>query len=383
MTLALLAAAWLAGLGAGLLLEAPAVPFLLLLSACLPVGALLKLSHRPMLPALLAALVLLGLLHAGNFHTQPLPLQGNAGREITLTGRIIDDPAVLDRHTRFTLAVASIETRGLPTPTVGKVLAYAATPRSQTADRRSGHFRYGRMIRLQGAFEQPEAVEEFDYPAYLAGQGISGILWVREAELLPVQRTPWRVTAMGWIFDVRASLAASLDQGLVHPHSALAKALLLGRKEGLPPSVTDDFRLTGAAHLLAISGLHVGILLVLALAVGGLAAGRRRGVYLLVPLAAIWLYALLSGLPPSVVRAAVMGTVYLAALALGRPRSILPALALTAGVMAGVDPRVLGQVSFQLSFAAMAGIVLALPYQARVAEGMDEHIQDASTWWRQ
>ena len=78
-----------------------------------------------------------------------------------------------------------------------------------------------------------------------------------------------------------------------------------------------------------------------------------------------------------------MGTVYLAALALGRPRSILPALALTAGVMAGVEPRVLGQVSFQLSFAAMAGIVLALPYQARVAEGMDEHIQDASTWWGQ
>ena len=275
----------------------------------------------------------------------------------------------------------------MPTPAVGKVLAYAPTPRSRTADQRSGYFRYGSVLRLRGAFEQPEAVEEFDYPAYLASQGISGILWVREAELLPVRHSPWRVTAMGWIFDARANLAASLDKGLVHPHSALAKALLLGRKEGLPPSVTDDFRLTGAAHLLAISGLHVGILLVLALAVGGLAVGRRRGVYLLVPLTAIWLYALLSGLPLSVVRAAIMGTVYLAALALGRPRSILPALALTAGAMAGVDPRVLGQVSFQLSFAAMAGIVLALPYQAKVAEGMDERIRDASTRaitpWRQ
>lgn len=68
---------------------------------------------------------------------------------------------------------------------------------------------------------------------------------------------------------------------------------------------------------------------------------------------------------PSVARAAIMGSVFLAALALGRPRSVLPALGLAAAVMAGQSPNVLWSVSFQLSFAAVAGIaLLARPIDA-------------------
>ena len=84
--------------------------------------------------------------------------------------------------------------------------------------------------------------------------------------------------------------------------------------------------------------------------------GRRRSLYLIIPLLAVWLYAVLAGLSPSVVRASIMGTVFLAALALGRPKSILPALGLAAAVMVAVSPNILWSVSFQLSFAAMAGI---------------------------
>ena len=78
----------------------------------------------------------------------------------------------------------------------------------------------------------------------------------------------------------------------------------------------------------------------------------------------VWLYALLSGMSPSVTRAAIMGSVYIAALFLGRPRSVLPALGLAAAVavpapfavMVAISPGVLWSVSFQLSFAAMIGI---------------------------
>ena len=77
------------------------------------------------------------------------------------------------------------------------------------------------------------------------------------------------------------------------------------------------------------------------------------------PLVAVWAYALVSGLPPSVVRAAVMGSVYLLAVAVGRPGSVLPALALSAGIMTAVSPEIIQRVSFQLSFAAVGGIALA------------------------
>ena len=86
--------------------------------------------------------------------------------------------------------------------------------------------------------------------------------------------------------------------------------------------------------------------------------GRRRQAYLLLPLSAIWLYALVSGFSDPVERAAIMGSVFLLGVALGRPKSIFPALALAAAVMVGIAPQVLNQVSFQLSFTAMAGIAL-------------------------
>ena len=103
--------------------------------------------------------------------------------------------------------------------------------------------------------------------------------------------------------------------------------------------------------------------MILALSLGAAAwlVGRRRQLYLLLTLGAIWLYALLSGMSPSVERAAIMGSVFLLALAVGRPRSILHALVLAAAVMAGLEPQVLEQVSFQLSITAVAGIALVIP----------------------
>ena len=145
-----------------------------------------------------------------------------------------------------------------------------------------------------------------------------------------------------------------------YPESALAAALLLGKREALPPEMVARFRGAGAAHLLAISGLHVGVLLAAVSGVGGWLLGRRSPAWLLAAGAAIWLYAVVAGAPPSAVRAAIMGTVYLLAVGLGRPSGALPALALAAALMTAVSPGLIRQVSFQLSFAAVGGIALVL-----------------------
>ena len=227
--------------------------------------------------------------------------------------------------------------------------------------REAPFFRYNDNLLIEGRLQRPEQLEDFDYPSYLANQGISGIVFARETTVL----NPEGGTKGGWrgrVFDLRRKLSESIEDALSVPQSAVAKALLLGQRGQLPEQLVQDFRDTGTSHLLAISGLHVGALMAIALAVAVAAMGRRWAIYLLVPLLLIWLYALVSGLPPSVLRAAIMGSVYLAALALGRPRSVLPALALSAAAMVAFDPKALQQVSIQLSFAAMAGIALAAPY---------------------
>ena len=267
-------------------------------------------------------------------------------------------------------------------PVGGKALVYADPPASLVSRRGGIPFRYGDRLLLEGELQVPLPFGEFDYPTYLANQGISGILWSRKAELLSQGGGPSPSVWMGWIFDLRRLLAENIEDALTIPQSALAQALLLGLRGQMPPGVVEDFRATGTSHLLAISGLHVGVLLVLTMAAADKLLGRRRQLYLLFPLAAIWFYALVSGLPVSVVRAAIMGTAYLAALGLGRPRSALPALAFSAAVMVGVSPRVMTQISFQLSFAALAGIILALPYQARISEAVTSRAHLSGAWWR-
>lgn len=129
----------------------------------------------------------------------------------------------------------------------------------------------------------------------------------------------------------------------------------------MPPELTDAFNRTGTTHILAVSGLNISIVAGLLLSLGAWLLGRRRGLYLLVPLAGIWLYSLLAGAGPPVVRAAIMGSLFLWGHYLGRPGSAMTALALAAAVMVVLDPSVLGQVSFQLSFLSMAGLALLSP----------------------
>lgn len=134
--------------------------------------------------------------------------------------------------------------------------------------------------------------------------------------------------------------------------------MLLGMRAGLPPEVSDDFRRAGLAHILAISGLHVGMALGVALLISQAILGRRYGLYLALPLAAVWGYVLLAGAPPSAVRAAMMGSAFLLALAVGRTPAAINALGLAAFLLLLAEPRSLWDRSLQLSFSAMAGVLL-------------------------
>jgi competence protein ComEC len=378
----LLVAAWLAGVLLGLYIDADLLPLLLLLLAALPLGLLLRIAGRSAWPAVVVGIGLLALLRVEATDAPPAPLVTTDGQPVTLRGRIVSDPESTARKVKFVLAVAAIDRGDGWQPLRWdrrRSLVYADPPVSLLSTGEAPYFHYGDSLLLQGVLKEPERFSGFDYPAYLANQNIHGILWSRQVELVSREGgIRWR----GWMFELRGRLAASLEDALPPTHSALAEALLLGVRGRLPPEVVVDFRNTGTSHLLAISGLNVAILLVPALAVAGWWLGRRRQIYLLLPLASIWFYALVSGLSVSVVRAAIMASVFLGALAVGRPRSALPALALSAAVMAAIDPGALRQVSLQLSFTAVAGIALSLPYHARIRETVTLSAGVSGLWWQ-
>ena len=143
----------------------------------------------------------------------------------------------------------------------------------------------------------------------------------------------------------------------------VAEALALGWKGGIDRDTRAHYRNAGLAHMLAVSGLHVGLL---AAMVGGLFrwTGReRRGrvVRGAMQLVAVWLFALITGLAPSTLRAALMFSMFIVNDMVARRVVPLNLLALAAIVMLVVDPLLIYDVGWQLAFSAVAGIILAQP----------------------
>ena len=355
MTLLALSAAWLAGVYLALLYDVPASALgLFFLASVLLLFALVTSFRRLSLVALLPAVVLLGTLRvATQADDGASTLLEYHGPSIRVEGVVDSDPEPAGIAARFRLRAERIELSGEWTEVSGELLVTVRESGGLVGARDRPYFRYGDRLSLQGRLEAPPELEGFDYPAYLDAQGIGSVMSFPTATLLdeghgaPFYR---------WLYRTRRSISDSLALAVPEPQASLGQALLLGIRHNLPDDVVEDFRRTGTSHVLAISGMHVAILLGIALAVGQWAFGRRHHLYLVLPFLAIWLYALISGLSPSAARAAVMGSVYLVALLLGRPRSVLPALAFAAAVMVAVNPLVLRSVSFQLSFSAMVGI---------------------------
>ena len=165
-----------------------------------------------------------------------------------------------------------------------------------------------------------------------------------------------------------------LDQG--GPGAALLLALLLGDRHHLRAEEVEAFRRAGALHLLALSGLHVGLVYALAATVGRglgtaalLLAPRWQRLWLamaaMVGVGAVFLYVELAGARPSLARATVMLALARLAAGTGRPTRSLNVLALSAIVVVATDPRAVRELSFQLSYAALLGILLLGPWISR------------------
>jgi len=161
--------------------------------------------------------------------------------------------------------------------------------------------------------------------------------------------------------EIRGRAEVALGHSMPAREAALARGFVLGEDEEVDAVTVEDFRRAGLSHLLAVSGQNVGLLALLVMP--PLAAlGMPLRVRLAWVLGAIVVYVPLAGAGPSIVRAGVMGGLTVLATLAGRRSSRLFGLAAAAIVTLAIDPRVAADVGWQLSFAAVVGIVaLATP----------------------
>ena len=331
----------------------PLAALMLLGIAALLGAVLLSSLRRSPWTALIALAFTLGVLRVALGDDAPAPTYASAGPQ-QVEGVVLNDVEALGSFARFRLELERIRREGGEWMAAEGTLLVTARANVEFAEmRQAPYFRYGDRLLIEGVIEEPPDLEAFDYTAYLARQGIVEVLDARSVKLVGEGEGSAFYRSL---YEIRRQLAASIATAVPEPQAALGQATLLGLRRNIPTELTEAFRRAGTAHLLAISGLHVGILLGIGLSVSAALLGRKHHLHLIAPLVVIWLYGLLSGMSPSATRACIMGSVYLVSLAFGRQRGSLAPIGCAATVMVAVSPSVLYSISFQLSFAAIAGI---------------------------
>jgi competence protein ComEC len=324
-------------------------------------------TDRHQLAAPLAFIAVLGYLSVQPWMAPPLKT-GHPARfvdqgPVLIVGRVVDAPRTPVGRQKLYLDLIDPGQQPAAGPTHGRIrlTVQGMTPRLDRGDL----IRFTARLRSPRNFGNPGG---FDYRRYLLLRGVQATAWVAAEKL---QRTPapssWRLSTA--LSRFRQQVIHLLHRELEPDTASVLAALTIGDRSGIDEALRNAFNRVGVGHLLAISGLHVGI-------VAGLVYGLLWQVFSRMPflprrglprpaaamgtLVAVWGYALLAGLSPSTQRAALMISAYLGAGFVERERDLPNTLALAALVILLIHPPALFSVSFQLSFLAVAWIAAGL-----------------------
>ena len=188
-------------------------------------------------------------------------------------------------------------------------------------------------------------------PSYHRGDGVF-LLGYPEGEITHI-----KADEIKWQYypqRIRIRLIQRLETLFPNDAAAFAKALLLGDRSGIDYEINTAFKVSGISHIVAVSGLHVSILMSLA----AMFFGKRRILLFLLGVPVLLLFAAVTGFSPSVTRACIMHGLFLTAMLFNKEYDPATALGTAALVMLIINPMVIISVSFQLSFACMIGILL-------------------------
>ena len=204
-------------------------------------------------------------------------------------------------------------------------------------------------------------LDGFDYGKYLARNGLCGVayLYGNNIKYLSTEQ-PRGVVQRSYL--LRDKLIQQFESiGLENSQLAIISAITLGEKGLLSNDVRDTFSAAGVSHILVVSGMHVGFIFLIIMWLMSIMSHRRRWIVVVLGLIVLWSYALLTGLAPSVVRATFMFSMMLLFRALGEKYRVKHALCLSATILILINPNVLFNVGFQLSYLAVCGIVYFYP----------------------
>ncbi|MFC1704302.1 ComEC/Rec2 family competence protein [Candidatus Omnitrophota bacterium] len=293
-------------------------------------------------------------------HSQQLPPHhiarylANKGRVAEVQGVIDNDPVAKNSaYGKITTFILNIEKLIISNKTYevnGKVLVNVY---------REENLQYADRLLLEGKIYKPmrfEISDKLNYREYLNRKNVYGIVSVKKRGNIQILEhtpgNPLKATA----YRIKKKIKTVIVAYLPFTEASLIKAMLLGERQDIPSVVKDIFIKTGTVHILAISGLHVGIVAFLIL-IFLRAIHIPRKVRFVLAMMFLIMYVFMTGARPSVIRATVMAVVLLGGFLFEREIDIYNSLAAAGMLILMVNPQQLFDIGFQLSFVSVLSII--------------------------
>jgi competence protein ComEC len=298
------------------------------------------------------AVFLGGILLAAVHEPGPAPHIDASSRELLLVEGCVVEPTVFsDDRGHFTL---ELETHARARVTL------------PVEDDMPPRLEYGQRVEIEARLREPRNYQNpgsFDNVAYLARREVHWTAYMPRGAQLTVLPDRCGSRWLAWVYRLRTTILNRIEQ--LYPDdrytSAMLEAILIGETTRVERNWTENFRRTGSYHALVISGVHVSVLAgTLLFLLRRLPMSRTFALFITVLVA--WVYAMVAGFSPPVMRAAGAFSLFLAARFFHRRTRVLNLLAAVAVVYLAYDPQQLLEASFQLSFLAVAALgALAAP----------------------
>jgi len=302
----------------------------------------------------------------------------NESRRTTLIGKLIEPPEELESKIRFEVEVVELQEKGHQKKVTGRVRLTHYHPELIEKSFHAGDLIRFNQVRLKHPrnFKNPGA---FDYRGYLKVQGISAVGSLSKNSSIEKLRSLPLPFFKSLQASLRGRLLNTLEAEFPGEQGALLKAMLLGQKNYLSDKIKEAYIATGLAHLMAVSGLHVGFvagsafILFWPLAFYSFlkyrpewaqsGAARKTAAFLC--FFPVLFYLILVGPKITALRAGFMVLAFLFAILVNRERDLFNTLLIAAFLILIWHPGAVLDVSFQLSFAAMTGILFVIRHCAR------------------
>jgi len=270
-------------------------------------------------------------------------------RLYAVKGFITSEPVFKINKTSFVLRAEEVSFHNLKTKTCGDTLTYI---------RGRAGLKFGDALIVRGSLYRPfKSPGQNNYRNYLANQGVYSIL---NAAYFIKLNFPKTQGLEGFALSLKNKIEEVIFRYLSPISASILEAMILGEKKNIPPLVYQAMMQSGTVHILVVSGFNVSIVFFLiALFLKLLRLPRKMRIYFSLPLLA--LYCLITGASNPVVRATIMGMVFLCAYLFKREPDIYLSLSLAALFILGLNPRQLFDVGFQLSFVSVISLVALYP----------------------